>query len=142
MQRIEEGARTLSWNAERPWKVDSHTWNDLGVPFVDLHDLSIKLALQAVDIAIEQELPAVAFVTGRGRHTIDGRSRLRDAVHEHLAGLCAERGWSWRILGPGRCVVVLDPARASSYATGALPWWTKLLIAAFAVLAVIALFWG
>ena len=138
MQRIEVAARSLEWNAERPWTVRSHTWTEKGVPFVDLHDLSIRLALEAAEIALDMDLASVGFITGRGRHTIDGRSRLREAVHARLAERCQEEGWSFRVLGPGRCVVVLDAARAPSYATGALPWWAWLIIAVFVVLAAIA----
>ena len=139
MKRIEEAARTLQWNDERPWRVQSHTWTDKGVPFVDLHDLSIRLALDAVDIGVELKLPCIGFITGRGRHTIDGHSRLREAVHGHLNELAIENAWSWRVLSPGRCVLVLDPSRSPTYATGALPWWAKLIIAEFIVLAAVAL---
>ncbi len=138
MKRIEEAARSLEWNDKRPWTQQSHTWTEQGVPFVDLHDLSIRLAVEAVDIAAEMDLPSVGFITGRGRHTIDGRSRLRDAVHERLTELCEEEGWSYRILGPGRCVLVKDPSRAPTYATGALPWWIKLILVLMAVLGLIA----
>ena len=139
MRRIEEAARSLSWNAERPWTQQSHTWTEQGVPFVDLHDLSIGLALEAVDIAAHMDLPCVGFITGRGRHNVDGRSRLREAVHDRLDELCAEHGWTFRGLGPGRCVLVRDASRSPTYATGALPWWIKLILALLVAAALLAL---
>ena len=50
MQRIEVAARSLEWNAERPWTVRSHTWTEKGVPFVDLSREPAGAALEAVTL--------------------------------------------------------------------------------------------
>ena len=37
---IEDSARGLRWAEERPWTVQSHVWDDVGVVTIDLHDLN------------------------------------------------------------------------------------------------------
>jgi len=134
---LEKDAKTLAWNAERPWKPDTHVWEEGWCAVVDLHDLSIKLALRAVELAAADEIQsgAVHFVTGRGRHSIDGRSRLREAVSEALLELSEENHWGVREPRPGRLTLITDAELAPVAAKGGLEWWMKALGFAFLGLA-------
>lgn len=136
---IEDDARSLQWNAERPWQPDTHVWEEGYVAVVDLHDLSIKLALEAVEQAAEVELGggAVHFVTGRGRHSIDGRSRLREAVVEALLELSDAHHWGIREPQPGRVTLIKNADMAPTSATGGLDWWVWAISAGFLGLAVV-----
>lgn len=137
---LEDKARSLEWNAQRPWRPQTHIWTEKLVPMVDLHDLSIRLALEAlegvVEVAGEMDCGAVCLVTGRGRHSVDGRSRLREAVQEEAHSLCRERGWVCRDSQPGRLILVMDAARAPAWASGGLGLAVWIGIAAFLGLAV------
>ncbi|MCB9761429.1 MAG: hypothetical protein H6739_16420 [Alphaproteobacteria bacterium] len=137
---LADAARSLSWNRERPWRPESHVWSESGLVVVDLHDLSVRLGVEAVEraAALAPELAAVVFVTGRGRHSVEGRSRLNDGVTEAVEALCAARGWAWRVPRPGRVLLIADPARAPRAATGALGplfWLGALGFAGLAALA-------
>lgn len=142
LRPVERGARGLAWNKERPWKPETHLWVERGLVVLDLHDLSVRLALDALDAVVEQaealDGGAVALVTGRGRHSVDGRSRLRDAVGEALAEVAEQRGWAVRAPRAGRYVLVIDPDRAPRAATGALGPVFWLGVAVFVGLAVVA----
>lgn len=139
---IEQAATTLSWNDERPWKPATHLWVEGLVPVVDLHDLSIKLGLEVVErvvaTAADLESGAVHFVTGRGRHTIDGRSRLREAVGEALLEATEEREWGLREPQAGRITLIVDMDATPAAAKGSLDWWVWAILAIFLALAVYA----
>lgn len=138
---VQEHARGLRWARERPWQVGSHLWREGQLPVVDLHDLDVKGARQAVDavalVAHELDSGAVAFVTGRGRHSV-GKGKLGPAVQGALAQVCRERGWQHGPLRAGRQVLVVDPRRAPAAATGRLGWGFWLGAAAFAAAALVA----
>lgn len=135
---IEAESRSLSWAKERPWRVTSHAWSEHGLLTVDLHDLSTRLAQRAVRALLDPpiaDLVAVQWITGRGRHAIAQRSALRDAVHDEIARL-RRHDWIVRAAGPGRIVVVLDPAHAPPRLRGELGlgfWMMALVFAAVAV---------
>lgn len=129
-------ARTLSWNAERPWRPDTHVWGEAGSPTVDLHDLSVRIAVECVEQTLAERgalrAGAIVFVTGRGTHSIGGKSPLKQAVTETLMDAAADQGWRLRPGAPGRVVLVLDESAASAQASGRLgpvAWAAILLFA-------------
>ena len=136
---IEEDAKSLQWNEERPWKPETHVWEEGYCACVDLHDLSIKLALKVVERVAHAEITggAVHFITGRGRHSIDGRSRLREAVTEALLELSEHNHWGLREPRAGRITLITDAEIAPVAAKGGLDWWVWGLSAAFLGLAVV-----
>lgn len=121
---IAKRARTLDWNDERPWRPDTHIWGEAGSPTVDLHDLSVRIAVECVELTLGQvedlQAGAVVFVTGRGSHSIGGKSPLKQAVTETLMDAAAEQGWRLRPGSPGRLVLVTDESAASAQASGRL----------------------
>ena len=134
---IADRARTLSWNAERPWTPPTHVWGEKGSPVVDLHDLSVKLGVACVDAVLEQadalKSGAVIWVIGRGSHSLGGKSPLRAAVQDRLLEAAEERGWRLRAGAPGRLVLVLDEGKATAAAGGRLglvAWGAILLFVA------------
>lgn len=134
---VEASASGLSWARERPWRRETHLWQEQGLPVVDLHDLDVKHArrlLRSLDLEA-LESGAVCFVTGRGRHAISGRSALREAVTGILADRAAREGWELRPQGAGRLVLVTDPERAPSVASGRLGPLFWLAVAGFLALA-------
>lgn len=104
---------------------------------LDLHDLSTGLAVRAVErvAALAQSLEggAVVLVTGRGRHSVSGRSALRSAVRAVLVELARSRGWDVHPLGPARLALVVDRGRAPAHVTGRLGWGCGLGVLAFVV---------
>ncbi|MCB9796745.1 MAG: hypothetical protein H6741_28940 [Alphaproteobacteria bacterium] len=113
----------MPWAKERPWRVESHVWEERGLVVCDLHDLSVRLGAEAVERASEvlgEALPAVCFVTGVGRHSVDGRSRLREVVLDEVDRVAQAEGWRWRVPREGRVVLIADPSRAPRSATGEL----------------------
>lgn len=102
------------------------------MPVVDLHDLSIKLALQAVESIASTPLQggAVHLVTGKGNHSIDGRSRLREAVGERLDELAVSEGWAVRVPMVGRFTLLTDLEAAPPAAAGRLEpvFWIGLVV--------------
>ncbi len=121
LEAVERRATSLPWSARRPWRCTTHLGVAGGLPTVDLHDLSVPLALDAVEriVALDLNCGGVVLITGRGRHT-GGRSRLRDAVLSRLH----QRGIPATPRGPGRVEVVLDPRRlhAARPGMGLLFW--------------------
>jgi len=122
---VEEEAKALPWANDRGWRTASHVWMEHGAPTIDLHDLNVKLANAAVEAVVELapacESGGFVFVTGRGTHSLGGRSDLADSVASALDRHAREKGWGWRPSRAGRLVLVTDPARAPTVATGALP---------------------
>ncbi len=107
------------------------------MPVVDLHDLSIALALQAVETVARTPLQggAVHLVTGKGNHSIDGRSRLREAVGERLDELAVGEGWAVRVPSIGRFTLLTDLDVAPPAASGRLEPWFWIGLAGFLLLA-------
>ncbi|MFT4624860.1 MAG: hypothetical protein ACI8PZ_003523 [Myxococcota bacterium] len=114
LEGVAARARTLPWADRRPWRPQTHVGWDGDTPALDLHDLNVKLALEAVRVLGDAELdgPEVWVITGRGKHT-GGVSRLRQAVGGKLRSVGAERGWRVYADSPGRIRVVLDPGRVA-----------------------------
>ena len=131
---VQQKAGELPWAKERPWLVSQQVRQVEGVPTVDLHGLSIPLGERAAQACLEV-LPqlnaaAVMFITGRGRHT-GGISRLKEAVNSLVVAHARENGWTASPRGPGRILVVADPSRAPSAASGRLPlgfWLVVVLV--------------
>lgn len=136
-------ARTLSWNDERPWRPDTHIWGEAGTPTVDLHDLSVRIAVECVQGTLAQaeqlKSGAVVFVTGRGSHSIGGQSPLKEAVTQTLLDAAEEQGWRLRSGAPGRLVLVLDEAAANAQASGRLGpvAWAAILLFGLSVVYVL-----
>jgi hypothetical protein len=132
---VEERARTLDWAAERPWTRRTHLGASDGLPLIDLHDLSVRLALDAVNAALALDLGTggLVLVTGRGRHG-GGRSPLRDAVQQALSA----RGLQVAPRGPGRLEVVVSPDRAKGARPGlGLLFWLVVALAVAGLLAAV-----
>jgi hypothetical protein len=123
LQPLEEKAQSLPWAKQRSWTMATHIWMESGLLTVDLHDLSVRLAMgvvtQVVSVGEQSHMGAVCFISGRGRHSM-GRSSLRDAVHRQLSDLCGRNGWQMRVPSPGRLMLIIDPSKAPSIATGGL----------------------
>lgn len=135
---IEPKADKLPWAAERPWRTDSHIWQEGGVPTVDLHDLGPALARQIVAILAEEgegiASGAVCLITGRGRHSV-GRAVLPQVVGDALHDAAQTHGWRVRQGAAGRIILITNELTAPRAATGALGPLFWLGVAAFAALA-------
>jgi hypothetical protein len=129
---VERDARGLPWAANRPWRVASHVATEGPWLVVDLHDLSVALALRVLGALDAGDVGAARLVTGSGRHT-GGRSKLRDAV----IAAARERGWRVSPVGPARLEVVRDPARHPFGGGVPLAVWLVLAL----VLASLAVWW-
>ena len=142
---VEDAARRQGWDGERPWRRRSHVWWEGDVLTIDLHDLKARNAGRAVEavlsVADQLDAPAVAFIVGRGRHSL-GKGVLPEVVGQKLAAACGPHPvWTARPIA-GRWMLALDPARAPAVATGRLGWVFWLGVAAFAALAVWACLGG
>lgn len=142
---IAQEARKLSWARERPWKTESHLWVEEPIPVIDLHDLSVSLAIQAVEQVVDRHAQlqsgAIGFITGVGSHSSHG-AKLHPAVGGYLGRACAdhaEDGWSFRADGPGRFVLITDPAKAPASVQTSLPLGFGWLLLALAGAALAAL---
>jgi len=139
---VQQRATRLPWAKERPWKTSEQVRQVEGVPTVDLHGLSISLGQQATEAALAAlpslDAAAVMFITGRGRHT-GGISRLKETVNRQVLAAARENGWTASPRGPGRMLVVADPSKAPSAASGRLPvgFWLVVLLIVAAIAAVI-----
>lgn len=116
---VEQRSRDLPWAKTQPWRRETHLWVEADLPVVDLHDLSVRLAVRAVDAVTEVSLDvgAVVFITGRGNHS-GGVSRLRRAVLQRLQ----EQRFPVQIEGPGRLWQVRDRSKIASRPMGLLFW--------------------
>ena len=139
---IEALARSQRWDDERPWRVDTHLWVEDGLVVLDLHDLGAKgakkLMRAVLDEVGKQEMTsgALAFVTGRGRHS-SGGPVLRELVGRRLHDAIQDReAWSMHVIGAGRICLVTDPKRAPRKATNSLGLGFWLLLAGLAAAAV------
>lgn len=131
---IEKEARGQPWDATRPWRVATHVGWDGELPVVDLHDLKAGPAKRAVRAVLQRpaDAGAVAFVTGRGRHTLGATPILKKVVEKELRRACQRApDWRFRPLGPARWVWISDPERAPAAATGGrglgIEWWFVIL---------------
>ncbi len=129
---IEQAAQGQDWDKERPWRRATHLWDEDGLPILDLHDLSSKLARRAVEIsageARDLRAAAVGYITGQGKHS-KGMPVLGKVVTDAVAARIRADGGRLRPLGPGRLVYIQDPARAPRRATGQLGLGSWLIIA-------------
>lgn len=132
-------AKDLPWAKERRWRPGTHVRWEGELATVDLHDLSVRLGLAAVDV-VETLGPdlatgAVRIVTGRGNHT-GGRSVLKDGVVKELRAASSAAGWGLRQPTAGSLVVVFDASRAPAAASGQLGglFWGFALILGGAIL--------
>ncbi len=136
-------ARTLSWNDERPWRPDTHIWGEAGSLTVDLHDLSVRIAVECVEAALSEsealQSGAVVFVTGRGNHSIGGKSPLKEAVTQTLLDAAQDQGWRLRPGAPGRLVLIIDESAANAQASGRLGpvAWAAIVLFALSLLYVL-----
>ncbi len=125
LQAVQAAATGLPWAAQRPWLVETHLWTEEGVPTIDLHDLGKALARQVVDhvaeVGEDLRTGAVRLITGRGRHSL-GAAVLPNVVAAALEEHAALHGWQIRGGRPGCLVLITDPQRAPSIATGGLGW--------------------
>lgn len=142
LEPIEDIARGQRWDAERPWRVKTHLWQEHGMVVIDLHDLGAKgakkLVRAVVDVAEAHGLDggAVAFVTGRGRHSA-GNPVLKELVARRLQKMALDHGdWSVHVLGAGRVSLVTNPHKAPGRASNSLGWGFWLLLAGLAAAAV------
>lgn len=125
------GARTPTFGGES------------GTPTVDLHDLSVRIAVECVHATVDEggslQSGAVVFVTGRGRHSIGGKSPLKEAVTQSLLDAAQEHGWRLRTGAPGRLVLIMDESAANAQARGRLgPMaWAAILLFGFSLLYVL-----
>ncbi len=137
LEPVEKGAHGLAWHRERPWRCDTHLWEERSVPTIDLHDLGRKLALDTVEavalIGPDLEAGAVRLIVGKGTHSLTGPVLPRVTV-ERLRELCTANGWSFHADGAARLVWVFDPDRAPPAARGDLPWWIWTWLAAMLLL--------
>lgn len=109
---VEPLADKLPWAKERPWRVRTHVGlGGDGVVTIDLHDLSVPSALEAVQRAIATPLASggLVLVTGRGRHS-GGVSKLRRAVHQALIERAEAGELAVAERGPGRLLIIWDHA--------------------------------
>jgi hypothetical protein len=133
LEALEPAARDLPWARERPWRAARAVRMVDGLVAVDLHGLSVKLGLRALEILLEADLAGGGFIviTGRGNHT-GGRSKLKDAVAARLS----EASVAFHPRGPGRFEVVGDAERVRRARPGmGLLFWlfVALLLLAVAV---------
>lgn len=131
---VESAARRLAWSAERPWRAETHVWDEDG-PVIDLHDLDVPLALDVVERVVgpgaqlSEPPAAVVFVVGRGqhRHGVKGEARdnspLAAAVRARLGQIAVDGGHRVMLPRPGRIALVRDVRAASARVTGRLSGW-------------------
>ena len=140
LEPIEDSARDLRWAEERPWRTESHVWDDLGMVTVDLHDLNAGLTKKVLAAVAEsaEELAqgGIVFVTGQGRHSI-GLPVLRQVVAGSLGRFERDRGWRQRDVGPGRVLLVVNEERIPGRYREGTPLW----VVAFFVVFMLALAW-
>jgi hypothetical protein len=112
LSSFEAAAARLPWSAERPWRTESHLWWEGSLLVVDLHDLSVKLALAVVGASLATELQTdqICFITGVGKHS-RGPSPLRQAVLSLVQDFAEERGSTVHIPRGGRVIVPLSAPR-------------------------------
>uniref|UniRef100_A0A0N7ZDH9 Smr domain-containing protein n=1 Tax=Scylla olivacea TaxID=85551 RepID=A0A0N7ZDH9_SCYOL len=76
---------------------------EYGVPTLDLHEMSVREAIQKTETFLQQSrgrYRKVRIITGRGQHSFDGVPRIREAVEELL------NGRTYRRVARGGCLEV------------------------------------
>jgi hypothetical protein len=138
---VEARAAGLPWARVRPWRAAERVRAG-GLPVIDLHDLSVAVAVDAAERALDAApglaAGGVVLITGRGRRS-GGVSRLRVAVLERARQVAAARGWRAGPDGPGRVRVVVDPSRAARAEGGLGPLFWLLVVALILGLAAVLL---
>lgn len=139
LRPIEDEVRQQPWDRQRPWRVASHVQWEGPLPVVDLHDLKAGPATRAVRAVLQHppKAGAVAFVTGRGRHTLGATPVLKKVTEKALRKACgANAGWSFRAMGPARWVWISDRSTAPKQVTGGSGWglWLGFLLLLLALL--------
>jgi hypothetical protein len=134
LQPVQLDAAELPWAGERPWRVTSHLKLEGALLQVDLHDLNARCARRAVRLTVEAvpelEGGAVGFITGVGSRSI-GPGVLGDVVSRELRGIAPREGWRYQPNGRGAYVLIWDPARAPTIASGRMPLLFWLIAAVF-----------
>lgn len=129
---VEREAARLPWAGERPWRARERATLTHGVLTLDLHDLSVRLALEAVERArvAGEDFGGMLMITGRGRHS-GGASPLRQAVLEQLQA----RGEPYSQPNLGRVEVTWDSRKLSRArgGLGAIFWIVAALFATAAL---------
>ena len=138
---VETSAQDLRWAEERPWRVQTHVWDDGGMITVDLHDLNASLTKSVISVitefATDLQAGGIVFVTGQGRHSI-GLPVLRQVVLGTLVRLERSKGWRQRDIGPGRVLLVVNEDRVPARYREGTPLW----VVVFFVVFLLALGWA
>ena len=138
LSHIEPKADKLPWAKERPWRTETHIWQESRVPTIDLHDLGPALAREVVAALAEEgegiAAGAVCLITGRGRHSV-GRAVLPQVVGDALHDIAQTHGWRVRQGAAGRIILITNELAAPRAATGALGPAFWIGVAVFAALA-------
>ena len=131
---VERDAQGLRWAAERPWRCESHVWDDDGMITIDLHDLNAALTKSVVAVlagfVLDLQSGGIIFITGQGRHSV-GLPVLRQVVVGALVRLERSHGWRQRDIGPGRVLLVVNEARVPARYLEGTPLWVMLFFVAF-----------
>ena len=138
---VEQKARDLRWANERPWRTESHVWDDDGMITIDLHDLNAALTKSIIavitELATDLKSGGIILVTGQGRHSV-GLPVLRQVVVGSLVRLERSHGWRQRDIGPGRVLLVVNEDRVPARYREGTPLW----VVAFFVVFLLALGWA
>lgn len=134
LKTVQASASGLDWAAERPWRTDSHVWEEGGVVTVDLHDLNARLAKKVLALTTEMGPDLVGggliYVTGQGRHSV-GLPVLKSITIGTLVRLERERGWRQRDLGAGRVLLAVDEAKLPARYAPRTPLWIPAFFLVF-----------
>ena len=118
LEMVEKDSKGLRWAKERPWKRESHIWEENGLPIIDLHDLNAGLTKKIVraveSVSSDFKTGGVVFITGVGRHST-GVPVLRRVVSGSLMRFEQTKGWRHRDVGGGRVLLVMDESRIPDF---------------------------
>ena len=140
---VESKAKRLSWAKDRPWKPSTHVWIEEDLTIIDLHDLSVKLALSVVRTTCrfskKLQSSAICFVTGAGNKSVTG-AKIRPAVITELEHKCSDKDWEFFPHGLGRIVLIFDRENAPKSLSGKTPFVVKFGGLAFLIFLFVLLF--
>ena len=118
LKNVETESKGLRWAKERPWRRDSHIWEENGLPIIDLHDLNAGLTKKIIrvveSVSDDLQTGGVVFITGVGRHST-GLPVLRRVVSGSLVRFERQKGWRHRDVGGGRLLLVMDETRIPDF---------------------------
>ena len=118
LEGVEKDSKGLRWAKERPWRRQSHIWEENGLPVIDLHDLNAGLTkkiIRAIEaVSDEFRTGGVVFITGVGRHSV-GVPVLRQVVSGSLMRFEQQKGWRHRDVGGGRVLLVMDESQIPKF---------------------------